>query len=109
MQFTRYVPLAPLIAGLLMVSPAVGQVADQIWSGGPVVTINDAQPVAQAVAVKDGRILAVGSSEELQKHRGDQTQMMDLKGRAMLPGFVDAHEPIHKQWRLPIQPANKPH
>lgn len=91
MQFAQHVPLTPLIACLLMVSPAMGQVADQIWSGGPVVTINDAQPVAQAVAVKDGRILAVGSSEDLQKHRGDQTQMMDLKGRAMLPGFVDAH------------------
>ncbi|AWB33381.1 amidohydrolase [Orrella marina] len=82
---------AVLVAGLLMISPAVGQVADQIWSGGPVLTMNDAQPVAQAVAVIDGRILAVGSNEALQKHRGEQTQMMDLNGQAMLPGFVDAH------------------
>lgn len=91
MQFTRHAPLAPLIAGLLMASPVVGQVADQIWSGGPIITMDDARPTAQAVAVKDGRILAVGDDQVMQKHRGDHTQIMDLQGNALLPGFVDAH------------------
>src|SRR5690606_22870113 len=45
----------------------------------------------EAVAVKDGRILAVGSSSEIERYRGKQTVMHDLGGRTLLPGFVDAH------------------
>lgn len=90
MQFIRYCQLVPLI-GLFAAPLVFGQVADQIWSGGPIITMNDAQPVAQAVAVKDGRILAVGSSQALQKHHGDTTQLINLNGKALLPGFVDAH------------------
>ena len=65
--------------------------ADRIWSGGPVITMNDAAMRAEAVAEKDGRILGVGSEEEVMKLRGPDTQLIDLAGRTMLPGFVDAH------------------
>jgi predicted amidohydrolase YtcJ len=67
------------------------EVADRIWFGGSVVTINDAAMRAEAVAERNGRILAVGTRAQVMKLKGAQTQMIDLKGRAMLPGFVDAH------------------
>jgi predicted amidohydrolase YtcJ len=73
-------------------TPTIAQdAADTIYSGGPILTINDASPNAEAVAVKDGLVVAVGSMADVSAHRGDQTQMFDLGGRAMLPGFVDSH------------------
>jgi hypothetical protein len=53
--------------------------------------MNDAAMKAKAVAEKGGRIVAVGAAADVLKHKGPQTQMIDLAGRAMLPGFVDAH------------------
>jgi predicted amidohydrolase YtcJ len=72
-------------------SPAFAQSADRIWFGGPVLTMNDAAMRAEAVAESGGRILAVGSRAEVMKHRGAATQVIDLQGRTLLPGFVDAH------------------
>src|SRR5271165_5478679 len=67
-------------------------VADAIYTGGDIVTINDAQPTAEALAVKDGKILAVGSRAEIETaHKGKATEVFDLAGRALLPGFLDAH------------------
>lgn len=65
--------------------------ADSIWFNGPIVTIDDANPEAQAVAVKDGKILAVGSHNTVMKTRGSSTKLMDLKGSTLLPGFIDPH------------------
>jgi predicted amidohydrolase YtcJ len=65
--------------------------ADRIFTGGPVLTMNDAQPRAEAVAVKDGRIVAVGTPEEIAALRGEGTEVTDLAGRALVPGFFDAH------------------
>ena len=65
--------------------------ADRIWSGGPVLTMNDDAMRAEAVAENDGRILGVGTEVEVMKLRGPDTQMINLAGRTMLPGFVDAH------------------
>jgi predicted amidohydrolase YtcJ len=71
---------------------AAEQAADTIYSGGDIVTVNDAQPTAEAVAVKDGKILAVGSLADVEKaHRGAATQLVDLAGHTLAPGFVDAH------------------
>jgi predicted amidohydrolase YtcJ len=67
------------------------ETADRIFTGGPVLTMNDAQPRAGAVAVSDGRILAVGTPEEIAAFRGEGTEVTDLAGRALIPGFVDAH------------------
>ena len=67
------------------------EVADTIYLGGPILTINDQAPRAEAVAVADGLILAAGSREDVMAHQGDGTEIVDLEGRAMLPGFVDSH------------------
>jgi predicted amidohydrolase YtcJ len=81
-----------LSAILLPLASACSQdIADTIYSGGPILTMNDDQRTAEAVAVKDGRILAVGTLGELGEYRGESTRAFDLDGRAMLPGFVDSH------------------
>jgi predicted amidohydrolase YtcJ len=65
--------------------------ADRIWTGGPILTMNDAAMRAEAIAEQGGRIVAVGSKAEVMKLKGRKTQVLDLGGRALLPGFVDAH------------------
>ena len=66
-------------------------VADRIWSGGPILTMDDGSMRAEAVAEKDGKIIAAGAAADVMKHKGPSTKMIDLGGRTMLPGFVDAH------------------
>jgi predicted amidohydrolase YtcJ len=81
-----------LFAALLPMGSACSQdIADTIYTGGPVLTMNDDQPTAEAVAVKDGRILAVGTSADINGYRGSSTAMFELDGHALLPGFVDSH------------------
>jgi predicted amidohydrolase YtcJ len=53
--------------------------------------MDDARPTAEAVAVSDGSILRIGSREDIMMHRGGATKVFDLRGRALLPGFVDSH------------------
>ena len=66
--------------------------ADTIYFGGDIVTVNDAQPTAEAIAVKDGRILALGTLADIQKaHKGAATKVVDLGGKTLLPAFLDAH------------------
>jgi predicted amidohydrolase YtcJ len=66
--------------------------ADAIYFGGPIVTIDVKNPSAEAVAVRDGQIVAVGSRSAVEReHKGVGTRMVDLAGRTMVPGFIDAH------------------
>ncbi|WP_368163444.1 amidohydrolase [Aeromonas sp. R6-2] len=85
-------PLALLLtAGLSQaVSPAKPS-ADLIYLGGDIVTVNDAAPTVEALAVKGGRILALGGKEAIMKLKGEQTQIIDLAGKTLIPGFIDAH------------------
>lgn len=53
--------------------------------------MNDEQPTAQAVAVKQGRIIAVGDYIEMVPHTRAKTTLVDLKSNTLLPGFIDAH------------------
>jgi predicted amidohydrolase YtcJ len=70
-------------------TPAVR--AERIWFGGPILTMNDKAMRAEAVAEAGGKILAVGRRSDVMKLRGPATQMVDLGGRTLVPGFVDAH------------------
>jgi predicted amidohydrolase YtcJ len=59
--------------------------------GGTVLTMNDSAPRAEAVAEKDGRIIAVGRASDVLATRGPRTRVEDLAGRTLVPGFVDGH------------------
>jgi hypothetical protein len=65
--------------------------ADLLLQSGTVYPVEPAHNRAQAVAVKDGRILAVGDDSELEPLIGSKTQVIDLEGRLVLPGFTDSH------------------
>ena len=81
-----------LAAGCGPSSPDKAVTADAIYFGGRVLTMNDAQPNAETVAVKEGKILAVGLRTAIEKlHKGRRTRLIDLAGKVLLPGFFDAH------------------
>lgn len=65
--------------------------ADMIFVGGQILTMNDTARSAAALAVKDGRILAVGDEAKVMATSGASTRMIDLGGRTLLPGFIDGH------------------
>jgi predicted amidohydrolase YtcJ len=70
---------------------AVDDTADLLFTGGVVWTGDAAAPTADAVAIRDGRILAVGSDDDVRAHAGPGTRTIDLAGRFVLPGFIDNH------------------
>ena len=72
--------------------PAPQQAADVIYSGGDILTMAGEQPqYVEALAVKDGHIVLAGSLADAQKLAGKTTQQVNLNGRTVLPGFIDAH------------------
>ncbi len=85
-------PIFPLLMSSALASATMAQeVADTIYSGGPILTIDDTRPTAEAIAAKDGRIIAIGTIDALMAHKGEGTRLFDLNGRTLLPGFVDSH------------------
>ena len=65
--------------------------AETIISNANILTIDPTQPRAQALAIRDGKFLAVGSNDDVSDLKGKGTTVLDLKGKTVLPGFIDAH------------------
>ena len=73
-----------------------------ILAGGNIATQNPRQPFCEAVAVGGGRIMSLGSNEDIRRQAGTDTEIIDLKGRLVVPGFIDTH--IHfYEWALKRQ------
>ncbi|MGM0590501.1 MAG: amidohydrolase [Halobacteriota archaeon] len=70
--------------------------ADLLLTNAEVHTLGDPDEVHEAVAVRDGRIVAVGTDYDVQFLAGLETETIDLKGRVLLPGFVDAHTHLQR-------------
>jgi predicted amidohydrolase YtcJ len=70
---------------------ATGPTADLVFSNGKIVTVDERFTIAQAVAVKGDRIVAVGSNQEMARLAGPGTRTIDLRGRTALPGLIDNH------------------
>ena len=69
----------------------VQELADVVLTNGKVVTVDDALPEAQAIAIRGDRIIAVGTNEEITALVGELTSTIDLAGRLALPGFIEGH------------------
>ena len=70
--------------------------ADLVLTGGRIATMDAARSFASALAVHDGRIVAVGPNQAVAPHIGPSTRVIDLRGRSVTPGFQDAHvHPVH--------------
>lgn len=83
--------LRALLLFLCGAGAALAQPADLILTGGKVVTGDAKFSVRQAVAIRDGRILATGSNASIGKLKGAKTRVVDLGGRTVIPGLVDSH------------------
>ncbi|MDF2153501.1 amidohydrolase [Vibrio sp. CAU 1672] len=89
-----------LSLALAMASGAAWANADLIFINGDIVTMTGEEHRVQAVAVKDGNIIAVGSNKEVMKEKGRRTEVRDLAGKTMTPGFIDSHG--HFSQYLPV-------
>jgi hypothetical protein len=79
------------LAALVIGGSAQQAPPDLILSNGKIVTVDDRFTIAQAVAIRGGRVLAVGSNQEIGQLAGTNTRRIDLRGRTVIPGLIDNH------------------
>src|SRR5205085_10167383 len=89
LESSMLVRLALLLT--LLASPALAQPADLVLRGGHVITVDKDWRVARAVAIKDGRFLAVGDDAAVAAHIGPNAQVIELGGKTVVPGLIDSH------------------
>lgn len=65
--------------------------ADAIFFGGDIITVDDTNPIAEALAIEGEKIVAVGPREEALRLKGSKTKMVDLEGRTLMPGLIEPH------------------
>jgi predicted amidohydrolase YtcJ len=83
---------ASFVPGDFLCSEADAQTfGDTMFVGGPIITLDDRRPAAEAVLVHGGRIAAVGTRTEVEAQKRRRAKVIDLKGRTLVPGFVDPH------------------
>src|SRR5688500_6015183 len=79
----------PAIAGAE--EPDAALAPDLVLINGTVYTIDETLPRAEAFAVRQGKFVAVGTSDQVRKLIGPKTQVIDATGKTIVPGFIDAH------------------
>lgn len=67
------------------------QPADILFVNGSIITVDDNNSIAESLAIRGDRILAIGTESELSKHRFRNTEVVDLQGRSLIPGLIDSH------------------
>ncbi|MDJ0836215.1 MAG: amidohydrolase [Acidobacteriota bacterium] len=91
MHFFRSIPFALLLLAACNVSTPPVETADLIISGAKLVTLDESMPNPEAMAVKDGKIMALGSLAEIEALKGPKTNLLRLDGQTVLPGFIEGH------------------
>ena len=95
----RVASLSYLLLAIFISPSHANQVADKVFTNGQIETLNNKQPTAQAVAIKDEKFIAIGSNKKVQSFIGSNTKVVDLQHQLVVPGFVDAHtHPMETIW-----------
>ncbi len=89
--FKQFLTLLLLIAFSILGTAENRIPADLILKNGFIHTVDPFQPKASALAVREGRLVFVGDDRDVDKYIGPKTRIVDLKGRLVLPGFIDSH------------------
>jgi predicted amidohydrolase YtcJ len=85
-------PLALALSTLLVLPAfAADSPAELVLRNGKIATVDPERPGARAIAIASGRITAVGSDQEIARHVGPRTEVIDLRGRLVVPGFIEGH------------------
>lgn len=87
----RYLLLLSFVLPWMASAAGDNASADLVLLDGKIVTLEASQPEAHAMAVKDGRILALGNDDEIKAYIGSATQVIDLHGKLAVPGFIEGH------------------
>jgi predicted amidohydrolase YtcJ len=82
---------AALLLGVIVAAPVLAAAPDLIVHHAKVITVDEKFSIHEALAVKDGRVLAVGSNDEILKLKGENTQVIDADGKPIIPGIIDSH------------------
>jgi predicted amidohydrolase YtcJ len=80
-----------LVLGAMSASAASAQSPDTVMVNGKVLTVDGTFSTREALAIRDGRIAAVGTTSDIRKLAGPATRVIDLQGRTMIPGLIDSH------------------
>jgi predicted amidohydrolase YtcJ len=80
-------------------------IADTILTGGRVITCDARFTIAEAVAIRDGRFLAVGDAAMVARHQGEATRVIPIEGRAVMPGLIDGHAHMDREGLKEIFPS----
>ncbi|MBD0403186.1 amidohydrolase [Flammeovirga sp. EKP202] len=88
----QFSALIGLLTFVLFTSCEKIEKADKVFLNGKIYTVNEQQKWAEGIAVKDNKIVFVGNNEEIEKYINSTTEVVDLGGKMMLPGFVSGHD-----------------
>src|SRR6187455_568444 len=91
------------LVGATLVVEAQQAAPDLILSNGKIITVDDTFSIAQAVAVRGDRIVAVGTNQAINRLAGPNTRRIDLRGKSVVPGFIDDHAHFQEEgayWTL---------
>jgi len=89
-RLSKAFALAALV-GAVFTATASAQTADLVLVNGKVVTVDAKESVVEALAVRDGRIVATGTSAAMRKLAASNARTIDLQGRTVIPGLIDSH------------------
>ena len=91
LALTVYLPRIIAIGFFAFACERPTEPADLVLLNGKILTVNEEQPEAEALAARGETIVALGSSSEIRKYVGDETEVIDLEGYLAIPGFIEGH------------------
>jgi len=91
MEMRKLLLLAESFFLFIMLIGCAAKKADLIFKNANIITMDEKNPRAQAIAIRGDKILAVGSNQQIERFRGKGTEVLDLEGKTVVPGLIDAH------------------